>query len=160
LLEYVDKLEDEIEILKLRLDYKAYQVFRESLNYNVGVSQPFESIIGFDELETELRTKIGSSIDPSRTDLRQKARFCLDFVADAILRWESVERASWFDLLIQMSQNSLKPPAPAVESKGGRQKLIPLDELEKYLEEGWRCEHVIEGMGRAVVSLAEGEVRA
>jgi hypothetical protein len=104
LLEYVDKLEEEIEILKLRLDYKAYQVFRESLYYNVGVSQPLESISGLDKMETELRRKIGSSIDPSRTDLRQKARFCLDFVVDAILRWESVERASWFDLLIQMSR--------------------------------------------------------
>jgi ribosomal protein S13 len=51
----------------------------------------------------------------------------------------------------------LKPPA--VESKRGRQKLIPLDELEKYLEEGWRCEHVIESMGKAIVSLPESEVR-
>jgi hypothetical protein len=51
----------------------------------------------------------------------------------------------------------LKPPA--VESKGLRQKLILLDELEKYLGEGWRCEHVIESMGKAVVSLPEGEVR-
>ena len=54
----------------------------------------------------------------------------------------------------------LKPPVPAVESKGGRQKLIPIDELEQYLGEGWRCEHVIESMGKAVVSLPEGEVRA
>jgi len=52
----------------------------------------------------------------------------------------------------------LKPPA--VESKGLRQKLIPIDELEQYLGEGWRCEHVIESMGKAVVSLPEGEVRA
>jgi len=55
----------------------------------------------------------------------------------------------------------LKPPAPAVESKGGgRQKLIPLDELEAHLQSGWRCEHVIESMGKAVVSLPEGGAKA
>jgi hypothetical protein len=50
----------------------------------------------------------------------------------------------------------LKPIAPAVEQVGSssrQQKLIPITDLEKYLDEGYRCEYVIESMGKAIVSL-------
>jgi hypothetical protein len=49
----------------------------------------------------------------------------------------------------------LKPIAPAVEQSSSimQQKLISLTDLEKYLEDRYRCEYVIESMGKAVVSL-------
>jgi hypothetical protein len=50
----------------------------------------------------------------------------------------------------------LKPIAPAVEQVGSssrQQKLVPITDLEKYLDEGYRCEYVIESMGKAIVSL-------
>ncbi|MCL4436412.1 MAG: site-specific integrase [Thaumarchaeota archaeon] len=33
------------------------------------------------------------------------------------------------------------------------QKLVPLDALEKYLVKGWRCDHIIESRGQAVISI-------
>jgi len=58
----------------------------------------------------------------------------------------------------------LKPIAQAVEQSGSsscrQQKLIPLTDLEKYLEDGYRCERVIESMGKAIVSLPQGAGRA
>jgi len=57
----------------------------------------------------------------------------------------------------------LKPIAPAVEQSGSssrQQKLIPITDLEKYLDEGYRCEYVIESMGKAIVSLPQGGGRA
>jgi len=57
----------------------------------------------------------------------------------------------------------LKPIAPAVEQAGSssrQQKLIPITDLEKYLEDGYRCECVIESMGKAIVSLPQRVVRA
>jgi hypothetical protein len=56
----------------------------------------------------------------------------------------------------------LKPIAPAVEQVGSsrQQKLIAINDLEKYLEDGYRCEYVIESMGKAIVSLPQRVVRA
>ena len=57
----------------------------------------------------------------------------------------------------------MKPIAPAVEQAGSssrQQKLIPITDLEKYLEDGYRCECVIESMGKAIVSLPQRVVRA
>jgi len=53
-------------------------------------------------------------------------------------------------------KGQLSPRAPMEEAG---QRLVSLQELETYLHKGWRCEHVIEGMGKAVVSLPGG-VRA
>jgi len=57
----------------------------------------------------------------------------------------------------------LKPIAPAVEQAGSssrQQKLIPITDLEKYLEDGYRCEYVIESMGKLWSALPQGVVRA
>jgi site-specific recombinase XerD len=32
------------------------------------------------------------------------------------------------------------------------QKIVPLDRLEEYLTKGWRCEHVMESRGQAIIS--------
>jgi hypothetical protein len=65
--------------------------------------------------------------------------------------------------LVSKIKERLKPIAPAVEQAGSssrQQKLIPITDLEKYLDEGYRCEYVIESMGKAVVSLPQRVVRA
>lgn len=99
LLEYVDELNEEIEVLKLRLDYKAYQKFREILVFQVGISQPFTSIEDFGVMESELRSRISSSFASlQETDFRPAARFCLDFTVDSTLRWEALERRTWYEL--------------------------------------------------------------
>lgn len=36
------------------------------------------------------------------------------------------------------------------EDKG--QKIVPLERLEEYLSKGWRCEHVLESRGQAIIS--------
>jgi len=59
--------------------------------------------------------------------------------------------------LVTKIKERLKPIAPAIEQVGSRQqKLIPITDLEKYLEDGYRCEYVIESMGKAIVSLPRG----
>jgi hypothetical protein len=64
--------------------------------------------------------------------------------------------------LVSKIKERLKPTAPAVEQSGGsrQQKLIAITDLEKYLEDGYRCEYVIESMGKAIVSLPQRVVRA
>jgi hypothetical protein len=65
--------------------------------------------------------------------------------------------------LVSKIKERLKPIAPAVEQSGGssiQQKLISITDLEKYLEDGYRCEYVIESMGKAIVSLPQGVMRA
>jgi len=65
--------------------------------------------------------------------------------------------------LVTKIKERLKPIAPAAEQAGGssrQQKLIPITDLEKYLEDGYRCEYVIESMGKAIVSLPQRVVRA
>jgi len=32
------------------------------------------------------------------------------------------------------------------------QRLVPLDGLEEYLSKGWKCEHVMEARGQAIIS--------
>jgi hypothetical protein len=32
------------------------------------------------------------------------------------------------------------------------QKIVPLDSLEEYLTKGWKCEHVVESRGQAIIS--------
>ncbi len=99
LLQYIEKLDQEVEVLKLRLDYKAYQKFREILASEVGVAQPFSTIDDFRKMESELHARISSSAMSKEEELRPRARFCLDFTVDSILRWETLERKTWFDLL-------------------------------------------------------------
>ena len=65
--------------------------------------------------------------------------------------------------LVTKIKERLKPIAPGVDQAGSssrQQKLIPINDLEKYLEDGYRCEYVIESMGKAIVSLPQRVVRA
>lgn len=99
LLNYANKLAEEIEVLKLGLDYKAYQKFRQSFGFKLGVWEVLGAPDDFPALEKELweRTKgLYDSADPS---LRTTTRFCLDFAVDSILRWEAVERKAWFEVI-------------------------------------------------------------
>lgn len=40
----------------------------------------------------------------------------------------------------------------SVFGKAKGQKILPIDALEEYLSKGWRCDHVIESRGQAIIS--------
>lgn len=88
---YLDIIVGELEILKLRLDYKKYQKYRDlfpSLHPFFKISQ--EDIIS--QIEKIVNKKINGLDTPV---LRECARFYLDFAIESILRWESVSREGW-----------------------------------------------------------------
>jgi hypothetical protein len=93
-----NKIIAEIEILKLRLDYKKYQKYREIF---LGALEPFTALSS-DTLEgvlNETRKLIANAISAwkggDRRKLREETTFCLNFVIDSILRWEAVPRWGW-----------------------------------------------------------------
>ncbi len=108
ILGYADKLAEEIEVLKLGLDYKAYQKFRESFGFKVGVWEPLGTPGVFQELEEELRKRTGGLYDLADQSLGTRARFCLDFAIESALRWEAIERRSWYELFGDILKSALQ----------------------------------------------------
>lgn len=96
---------DELEVLKLRLDYKKYQKYREIFpvlepRSRIHVSLRAGKIT--DEIVGEISKKIASylkEVDPEK--LAEHARFCLEFTIENILKWESVPRMSWYEAIRQ-----------------------------------------------------------
>jgi hypothetical protein len=89
------KLIEEVEILKLRLDYKKYQKYRDIFNHTL---EPFTSLSSYeiDSLIIEIGKLTASSVPSWRRlpkeQLKKETIFCLAFVIDSILRWETVTR--------------------------------------------------------------------
>jgi hypothetical protein len=89
------KLVEEIEILKLRLDYKKYQKYRDVFARSL---EPFTHVSSdtLDGTVSEIRESITSSISTwhsaDKVELKKATTFCLAFVLDSILRWEAVPR--------------------------------------------------------------------
>lgn len=92
------KLMEEIEILKLRLDYKKYQKYRDIFERSL---KPFTctSSDTMDDIVSEIRKLTASSISAwhgrDKGELKKETIFCLVFVLDSILRWEAVPRLGW-----------------------------------------------------------------
>jgi len=95
-----DKLVNEIEILKLRLDYKKYQKYRDIFDRSL---EPFTTISSntpktLDGIFGEMGKLIASSItkwsstDTDKVELKKSTVFCLAFVLDSLLKWEAVPR--------------------------------------------------------------------
>lgn len=108
LLDYANKLAEEIEVLKLGLDYKAYQKFRQSFGFKLGVWEALGIPGDFPALEKELREKTKGLYDSADPSLRTTARFCLDFAVDSVLRWEAVERKAWFEVISDIFEAALR----------------------------------------------------
>jgi hypothetical protein len=94
-------LSEEIEVMKLRVDYKKYQKYRE-ISTNL---QPFlriaSDVTPIEEILSKARIILGSYIKKAEGVLKEYARFCLSFAIESILRWESVPRRAWYEFLPQ-----------------------------------------------------------
>jgi len=96
--EVTNKLIEELEILKLRLDYKKYQKYRDiflrSLEpFTLLSSNTPEGILNETRKLTVSAVSAWQGMD--RRKLREETVFCLNFVIDCILRWEAVPRWGW-----------------------------------------------------------------
>jgi hypothetical protein len=99
IIEYMDTLAEEIEVMKLRLDYKKYQKYRGIFS-NL---KPFLRIAGLfsqiDERISKTEEILGDEMNEvDQGALKEHARFCLNFTIESILRWESVPRKAWYDV--------------------------------------------------------------
>jgi hypothetical protein len=101
LLEYIEKLDEEVEILKLRLDYKKYQKYRELFPNLEPFTSVLESknrsslelVLDSNKILSNIEGLIGSaSIFKHEETLKEHAKFCLDFAIENILKWESLPR--------------------------------------------------------------------
>jgi hypothetical protein len=52
----------------------------------------------------------------------------------------------------QIAQKAREKLFSSVFGEGKGQKIVTLDSLEDYLSKGWKCEHVIESRGQAIIS--------
>ena len=91
---------DEIEVLKLRLDYKKYQKYREIFS---NCLNPITELSSFDkdkivpEIENNIKDAKQSWITMESEELRKNTKFCLDFTIEAILKWEAFFRKTWWE---------------------------------------------------------------
>ncbi len=99
--DYVEKIAEELDVLRLGLDYKSYQMFREIFGFQLeDVSfEPKieEGKVQFDPSDTfsALKNQFGSNLDQMSQDVLEKeARYCLLFILDPILKWELLPRTS------------------------------------------------------------------
>lgn len=96
----INLLIDEIEVLKLRLDYKKYQKYRGIFSNCLG---PNTELSSFDndkivpEIEKNIKDARQSWIAMESEELRDNAKFCLDFTLEAILKWEAFFRKAWWE---------------------------------------------------------------
>lgn len=96
---YIDQIVDEIEILKLRLDYKGYQKYREISSGRIGPNEsPVYGAFNIEKIDLDsifnaVKTRLKEIIEKrDLNDLRNWIVFALDFIIDAILRWEILAR--------------------------------------------------------------------
>lgn len=96
----INLLIDEIEVLKLKLDYKKYQkyrgIFSNCLNPTTELSS-FDKDKIVPEIEENIKDAKKSWITMESEELRGNTKFCLDFTLEAILKWEAFFRDSWWE---------------------------------------------------------------
>lgn len=99
--EILETIIEELETLKLRLDYKQYQKYREVFWFRL---KPFFNITSDNEEEIvkAIKEESGTLIkiwDTAPDGLKSQAIYCLSFALDSILMWESVERSGWSEVI-------------------------------------------------------------
>lgn len=102
LAEYAQAIEGEVEILKLGIDYKCFQRYRDF----VGI-EPFDTIDvpitsnDADEILKVIKKKYGSTVrfEENNAGLREWLVFAFGFVIDSILHWQLVKRKGVFEFL-------------------------------------------------------------
>jgi hypothetical protein len=97
-------LMEEIEVLKLRLDYKKYQNYRQIFSFSIKPFTQLNSFLGSDvehitqETSVIIKKAIESWQNLKPDKMIENVRFCIDFTLEAILRWEAVPRKAWWEL--------------------------------------------------------------
>jgi hypothetical protein len=101
----LELIADELEILKLRLDYKKYQKYREMLpqlnpSTIVYMRDPEPKIVT-ERVENLICQTLKIA---GQQTLENHARFCLNFAIENILKWESVPRRPWYEFTVPLSK--------------------------------------------------------
>ena len=99
--EYLEIVTEELEILKLRLDYKKYQKYRD-ISHEL---KPFLWISSEDAVSKVKKIISNKLAEFEASSLKDCARFCLDFTIESILRWESVPREGWKSKIEELKIN-------------------------------------------------------
>lgn len=91
---YITALDEEVELFKLRLDYKKYQTYRQFFDD----LRPLTSI----KTAKEVEALIGNNLDSMPQNIqKERAKFCLEFAIESILRWESFARPSFIEMMLE-----------------------------------------------------------
>jgi len=100
IIEYIDALTEEVEVLKLRLDYKKYQKYRSIIRATELTPSYRMTSYNIDSIITETKKLLNEKIQKTGAqDLKGDVEFCLNFAIESILRWESVLREAWYEPL-------------------------------------------------------------
>jgi hypothetical protein len=103
---FVNGIYEELEILKLRLDYKQYQKYRCIYYLDL---EPFSNIVSDtdDGVVKEVETKLKTALDAwekSREGLKKESIYCLSFALNNILMWEQVDREDWSEVVTTLTK--------------------------------------------------------
>lgn len=106
IIEYTKAIEDEVEILKLGLDYKSYMRYKEISPSIIGpFKHPFGSkhigeLQEASEVLSIVKQELGDKLvyDQHDTKLQEWVMFALTFVVENLLHWEMVSRPSYLEL--------------------------------------------------------------
>lgn len=115
LADVVEKLAWEIDVLKLGLDYKKFQIFRLMFSFQLdewyptpttaypGISYDMDKV--FREAELKFSSLFKTMPEPQ---LVEDAKFCLLFIIEPILKWETTPRMTLIDLMSSIFESALK----------------------------------------------------
>jgi hypothetical protein len=103
---FINGIFEELEVLKLRLDYKQYQKYRGVYYLDL---EPFSNIASDTEdgVVKEVKTKLKMALDAwekSSNSLKEESIYCLSFALNNILMWEQVERADWSEIITALAK--------------------------------------------------------
>ena len=106
----INAIVQELEILKLRLDYKLYQKYRGIFGFKL---EPFSSVRSDtqDAIMKEIKDQLEDTLDSfenPKESLKKDALYCLSFTLNSILMWEQVERTDWTELITAFMQTFQK----------------------------------------------------
>jgi hypothetical protein len=115
LADVVEKLAWEIDVLKLGLDYKKFLIFREMFSFQMDEWYPTPTTtypkISYevDKVFREAELKFYSLFKTMpESQLAEDAKFCLLFIIEPILKWETTPRTTWIDLISSILESAFK----------------------------------------------------
>ena len=102
--DFLTSLHDDVEILKLRLDYKAYMKYRDIASNTLSPWADWEPFMVDSSQQVFENSKKLLAMDSRLPDTDYLKSdwlpFAFPFVENAILTWQSIERVGWVELLL------------------------------------------------------------